>query len=76
MISFLITKLVSNGIPNFKILFPINTHLTMSQHFRNRQIRALRFAQRPLSFHYTPDALSSKSWHDIISLNNLHNSNL
>lgn len=49
MISFLITKLVSNGIPNFKILFPINIHLTISQHFRNRQIRALRFAQRPLT---------------------------
>lgn len=54
------TKLKSNGIANFKILFLINTHLSMSQHFRNRQIKALRFAQRPLSLKYTSDALIIK----------------
>lgn len=63
------TKLISNGIPNFKILFLINIHLSMSYHFRNRQTKALRFVKWD---HYISSILqmfwSSKTWHVIILL--------
>lgn len=65
------TKLMPNSIHNVKILFLINTHLSMSQYFKNRQTKALRFAQRD---HYTSGIshmfLLSKSWHVIISFIN------
>lgn len=71
------TKLRLNGNPIFKILFLINTHLTISRHFRNRQTKALRFAQRDHYLSSKPQMLqSSKTWHIIISFNNLYSSNL